>query len=253
MAQLSVDEIRSRKRALAEELAAVRETHRKAQRTADGEAARKAKEWVLVRQGGAKGRLRREALAVYALSGFAPEAVVVFLRGAARQRHWEEEKTDAEVLRVVEDEFMRSDLEEVLSYCDEDTPVDEVALRRAVACVAQWRTVSWSSLQTAERHVAPDTETLALEYERVRRTFATSVTPAFWLGASGARKRGTRLRLRWGGRFGVMKPRDVLPVGEMQGKVVQFDPDLAPPPPPMGIWAGAGCLVHPNLSSRILG
>ena len=66
----------------------------------------------------------------------------------------------------------------------------------------------------------PDTEALALEYERVRKTFAAGVLPRLWQGTPGARKRGTRLREGWGGRFGVMRPREVLSAAETLEKAV---------------------------------
>ena len=115
---------------------------------------------------------------------------------------------------------MKTDFEEILAICGESwAPVNELALRRAMACVAQWRTVTWSARQTAERHVAPDTEALAVEYERVRANFVGPVLAPLWLGTAGARKQGTRLRQRWGGRFAVLRPRDVVSPAVMRAKV----------------------------------
>lgn len=212
MAQPSVDDLRDRKRVLSQELVSVANAVTKARRAVNCRDAAQAREWVLV------GRLRQTALAVYVLAGYAPEPVIVFLRGAGRQRRWCA-KTDAELLDLTETAFLHMDLEDICALCDEDAPADGEAFRRAVACVAQWRAVSWSRVQLAERHVAPDTETLAVEYEAVRATFTEQFRPRLWLGASGARKQGTRLRQRWGGRCGVMRPREVLPAADMREKV----------------------------------
>ena len=119
---------------------------------------------------------------------------------------------------MVESAFLRVGLEELSALCDEHAPADVIAAQRAAACVAQWKTVTWSRLQTTTRHVAPDTETLATHFESIRALFADGFRPRGWLGAAGARKRGTRLRLRWGGRCGVMRRRETVPVAERQEK-----------------------------------
>lgn len=119
---------------------------------------------------------------------------------------------------LVENAFDIIDADELNLFCDGWAPADELAAKRAAACVSQWRTVAWSRSQLAERHVAPDTETLAVQFEAIRGAFAENFRPRVWLGAAGARKRGTRLRERWGGRFGALRPRELLPTAERQGK-----------------------------------
>ena len=69
-----------------------------------------------------------------------------------------------------------------------------------------------------ETSVLPDTEAIAVEYEAVRATFGEDVRPPLWLGALGARKRGSRLRRCWGGRYGIVRPREILPAAEMLAK-----------------------------------
>ena len=212
MAQPSLQELRSRKRALDAELSNVRAATMMVQRTEDCKAARTAREWVLEKAAGGKGRLRCEALAVYVLADFAPEPVVVLMRAAGRQRGWDEyAKSDGQILQVVGAEFKKMDFEDILAICGESgAPFNESALRRAMACVAQWRTVIWSARQTAERHLALDAEALAVEYERARANFVGPVLPPLWLGTPVARKQGTRLRQRWGRRFAVLRPPDAV-------------------------------------------
>ena len=213
MSQPTVEQLRAVKLARKRELSTLCEAARKAKRTAGLAAEAKAREWVLV------GPLRETALAVHVLADYAPEPVVVLLRGAGRERHWEE-KGDEFLVRLVEDEFMNTSLEELCAIVDESSPTNLVALQRAVACVAQWQTVFWAMEQASTRRVAPDTERLALEYEAVRATFAESVRPRVWLGAAGMRKQGARLRERWNGRYGIMRPREILPVAVMLSKAV---------------------------------
>ena len=83
-----------------------------------------------------------------------------------------------------------------------DSPKNAVALRGAVACIAQWRAVVWCRGCS----VHPDTEALAAQYDAVRQNFPVHIRPAQWLGTAGARKRGTRLRHRWGRRYCVVRP-----------------------------------------------
>ena len=86
MAQPSLQELRSRKHALVAEVSDVRAATRKVQRTENGKAVRTAREWVLQKAAGGKGRLRCEALAVYVLADFAPEPVVVLMRAVGRRK-----------------------------------------------------------------------------------------------------------------------------------------------------------------------
>ena len=127
---------------------------------------------------------------------------------------------------IVEEAFDSTSADEVEAVCDEWGPADKLAAQRAVACVSKWKTLTWSRLRLAEHHVAPDTETLAVQFEAIRGTFAESFRPRGWLGAAGARKRGTRLRERWGGRFGAMRPREMLPAAERQEKVAGWSKDV---------------------------
>ena len=67
MSPPSVEDLAARKRALREELTSLGAAQKKARRSAAGEAARVAREWVLT------GRLRSTALIIYVWSGFDPE------------------------------------------------------------------------------------------------------------------------------------------------------------------------------------
>ena len=55
--------------------------------------------------------------------------------------------------------------------------------------------------------------------ERVRESFPEDIRPPRWLGGVGWRKKGTRLRRHWGGRFGAQRMHEVLPAAAMLAKV----------------------------------
>jgi hypothetical protein len=208
-------ELLGRKRALSEAIAEASVELRRVKRSVADAAARRRRrgdtEWVL------SGTLLDTTLAVYALADFNPEAAVVHLKGAGRQRWPWAPKTDAELIAIVEAAFLNADLGELAALCEHNHPAGNEVLRAAAACVAQWRSVVW----TRACGVHPDTAAIATEYEAVRQIFDEGVRPPLWLGCRGARKRGTRLRRRWGGRFGVSRPREILPATEMLDKVAR--------------------------------
>ena len=53
--------------------------------------------------------------------------------------------------------------------------------------------------------------------ERVRESFPEDIRPPRWLGGVGWRKKGTRLRRHWGGRFGAQRMHEVLPAAAWLG------------------------------------
>lgn len=207
------DTLLGRKRALSEAIAAANVELRRAKRSVADAAARRLRredtEWVL------SGTLLATSLAVYALADFNPEAAVVHLKGAGRQRWPWAPRTDTEVLAILEAAFLEADIGELVALCEGRHPAGSEASRVAAACVAQWRSVVWAN----GCGVHPDTEAIATEYEAFRQTYDEGVRPPLWLGCRGARKRGTRLRRRWGGRFGVSRPHEVMPAAEMRDKV----------------------------------
>ena len=196
------------------ELAELRRARRAAKEADARRRRREEREWVLTVP--ERRQDLETVLAIFMLGDYAPEPVVVFLRGLGRQYHWEAPKTNEELLGIIEAAFLAEDLARLASLCDEDNPT--AALRAAASCVAQWRSVVWSRGTSAY----PYTEAIAVEYESVRATFAEDVRPPLWHGAPGARKRGTRLRRRWGGRCGPVRPREILPAAEMLAKVARL-------------------------------
>ena len=195
------------------QLAELRKARRAAKEADARRSRREAREWALTLP--ERRHDLETVLAIFMLADYEPEPAVVFLRGLGRQYHWDLPKTDAELLGLVEAVFLAADLADLESLCDESDP--SAALRAATACVAQWRSVVWCRATG----VHPDTEAIALKYEAVRRTFSADVRPPLWHGAPGARKRGTRLRLRWGGRYGLVHCREVLPAAIMLAKVAR--------------------------------
>ena len=47
------------------------------------------------------------------------------------------------MFEIVENAFLAVDVGELVPTCDMDSPKNELALRGAVACIAQWRAIVW--------------------------------------------------------------------------------------------------------------
>ena len=175
--------------------------------------------------------VRRVVLIIYTLADFCVLPAAVYLAGAGGRRHWPR-RADADIATLIEQCFLEADLEDVAALSDIDDPRDVVSMRTAVACVEQWRSATWCRAQNERRGVAPDTAAVMVEYERARANLPADIRPNVWLGQVGARKRATRWRQRWGGRLGVLRPRDILPVHEMLEKAALWSPS--------GSWSPAG-------------
>ena len=202
-----MEELRHRKRALSASVAASSASIRAAKQSAAEKAKRELRQWSLEHYPS----LLYTTVAVYLLADYSPEPVVVFMRGQERKRGWRE-RSDQELFRIAEDTFLSVDMDVLTHLVDESNPKDVAVYRTAAACVAQWRAAVWG------KAFRTDTEAIAAEFERVRASFPEEFRPSAWLGTAGARKQGTRLRRRWGGRFGAVRPREEVPVDVMQAK-----------------------------------
>ena len=174
--------------------------------------------------------VRRVSLIIYALADYNLEPVVVYLRGQAGKRHWPT-RPAVEVGALVDACFLQVDLWELAALTQLEGPTDVGAMRTAVACVEQWHAVVWCRAQNSQKQVAPYSAAVMLEYERARAQLPADIRPSVWLGASGDRKRASRWRARWGGRFVALRPRDIIPVQELREKAQQCSRTA------LGIWA----------------
>ena len=204
-----------RKRAvISAELSVVRRTIKRSRRTVANAVAATHTEWSL------HGRLGNATLLMYALAGYDTGAPVRFLTRHAHNVGWHA-KAPADICRIVEDRFLEMDTDVLEALRDESDSTDAAALHDAVAEVEQWRLASWVGAQNRDIGVAPTTAVLADRYEHQRTLVSTSVRPRSWglKGSSAMRKRACRWRSKFGGRFGMLRPREHVPVAEARSKV----------------------------------
>ena len=147
-----------------------------------------------------------------------------FLEVTAMERHWPA-RPDEDRRRLAEDVFLRSTcsdaaLEEYAAVVDLEDPTDPLAANVALRYVLEWRVVRWATRQNLEKQLAPNTGQLLDRYEleRLRLPERVRPPPRGTSQSACARRWATRLRGRWGGRFGAFKAREVVPVGEMRSR-----------------------------------
>lgn len=172
-----------------------------------------AKAWSLT------GLLKHAVLIVYILTGYKSEPVVTFLTNNGRKRHWPE-RTDEELLSLVNDLFLEVGLEELAALSDMTAPSDIESMRVAVAYVEQWGVVVWTRQQNANNGVTPCTEFVLQRFEEGRGRVPENVRPRAIGVASDARAR-VRIgawRRRWGGRVGRLRIREDVQPPELRRK-----------------------------------
>ena len=172
------------------------------------------KQWVLTEH------MRRVALAAYALSDYQTEPPAMYLQSCARQRHWPARER-ADLDRLVEDLFLRSDLNELLAIISSTEGSDDETLIEAWKYVHEFSVVTHVREINNEFGVAPPTLLVVDLAERMKTEIADAVRPLS-LGASNsrrARRWASRLRKRWGGRYRPVPTRDPVDPSELTAKV----------------------------------
>ena len=147
-----------------------------------------------------------------------PDPGVVFLRAQGRQQRWPE-KSDSDLAILVLDQFLASDVADLASLCDPETTPDADALARSTRLVEDWRVSVWTTTGN-RKGVTPSTSSVIDEFERRRALLPEEQRPPCWgISSRGAsRKKATRWRARFGGRMGVLRPSEDVPVEEMREK-----------------------------------
>ena len=175
----------------------------------------RAREWDL------SGQLRNTAIIAYVQAGYDAEPAVRFLKMAGRVRHWPD-SVDEDLAVLVEDTFIAMESAEVADLTDEENPSDAAAMKGAATYVEEWRLCKvWAVRQNLAAGVAPSTEAMLAELG-ARRVDAGR-DDAFAVGTvadSRARMFMTRMRRRWGGRFGSIPACEHLPLSEALPKAL---------------------------------
>ena len=211
----SLDELYGQRRKMRADLSAlsVRVSRTKANAKAREKSA--SRQWVLV------DFLRTVVLMLMVRTGGVVDPAVAFMRRKGRQSHWPD-RTDAELRRLAEDEFLAADLDEL-------TALDNAEAEAAAAKLeVEWRVACWVARKNL-MGVSPSTTVVLGEFAWRHAGLAEYLRPAAMgsIDQPVARKRVARWRSRWGGRVGKLPVREVVPVDVMVEKVSARSPNRA--------------------------
>ena len=165
-----------------------------------------------------RGRLLDETLLVYLETDCNADAAADLLARKARQYHWPA-RSSAEIATLVSDAFLSTDLDYLAALCDLEAPSNEPALRFAVDYAQQYSLAEWAKVQNL-KGVAPPTQAVVTEWEKRRMAVPESARPPTWgaCGSAATRKKASRWRERFGGRFGKLPVREDVPQESMIAK-----------------------------------
>jgi len=205
---------------------------KRAKKKAAGQAAAAQRRWRLTEL------MRRVVLICFSLADGVVDPAVVYLQQQGRVYHWGD-KTDDEVALMVNDEILAVDSDHLVVLCDIDAPSDALAMSTAVRFVEEWRAVTWA-VGVNRKGVSPSTGALLDHIEERRADVPEHVRPQAWgtVASGAARMRAARLRRRWGGRMGVLRVQEVVPVEIMREKALR---DRANTPPDLLVLSDAMC------------
>ena len=162
---------------------------------------------------------RHAAVIAFVHAGYELEPAVHFLESAGRVRHWPG-KTAAELEALVQEAFIDlGDQGLLVALTDEDEPSDASAIRAAAKCVEEWRLCKWALDENLQKGETPSTSSMLARLAADRMVRGDLDFQAAGTVVEGkARKFMSRLRQRWGGRFGAIREIEHVPLREMQLK-----------------------------------
>ena len=212
-----MEELQQRKRELDAAMAENRRETKRAKQQAKDDAKAQASAWAL------SPFLRHAALVLYVLTGYATEPVVKFLMANGRKRHWPE-KTEEELILMIEQLFLDTDLDEAAALTDLEAPADVAAMKAALKYSEQWRVVEWTRSLNSGQGLAPSTDRVLVQLEQQRQQLPESVRPCPVGTASQASARvwAAAWRRRWGGKHAHIKLRDDVPQTELLRKAIEI-------------------------------
>ena len=164
--------LRCRLDAVAAELRSLRPALKGARHRSDT----RTREWVLTDD------LRHAALIMYVLVGHRPNAAAAYLAAAGRQRKWAPQTAEA-LNAVVEEAFLKVDVDALAALTDPAEPSDAAAFATAVEYVSQLSTAEWVAEAEANigRGAAVPTRTCAQDVDRrQRQLLGPAAKPSAW-------------------------------------------------------------------------
>ena len=166
-------------------------------------------------------KVLRTVLIIYALADYNTAPAIVFLRNSGRARHWPH-KADEDLHAMVEDCFMRADVDDLADLANEADPQDPAAMHVALRYVGEWRLVQWGTRLNLERAIAPTTSMIVQRADELGVRLPGEVNLSSFLSRPSrpARDWARLFRKRWNARLGKPKVREVLLATEIQQKAL---------------------------------
>ena len=218
--------LRLQKQALADSLAEAKKEPRARRRQEANAQRRLQAEWSLAPDGDdgmvstqSLPDISKAALILYDRAGYQAEAAAAFLARAAAKRGWKPRQEEV-VVALVRELFLKVALPEYVALCDVESPSDVVAMGQALRFWEEWALVAWAKDANVRLGVAPSTEAVLERAEKLRQDLPADWRPASKGSAASVKARAWRCRWRrrWGGRIGVVRPKDDIDPQEIREK-----------------------------------
>ena len=209
VAMSTVEELRSKKRALDIQLASVSIENKRLRMRMRADA----KAWRL------EGRVLHVALAAYFYSGSTVPGTN-YLRRVARERRWQA-RCDDVIAEMIMTAFVTAGVGVILALVDECDCSDADALVVAQRYVLEWHACCWARDQNLKA-ITPSSRDILYKVEVLRSEIPVAIRPPPWgvMERSSGRQKVLRWRRSFGGRHGRFPIRDVLPAQDVHDKVV---------------------------------
>lgn len=172
-------------------------------------------QWVL------RGHEHDVAMCIYLLTDCGLEPTAKYLTEVAHKHDWSS-KDDCDIHDIITDNFAAAPEVLLLKLLQEDCDEKLAVRREARKYVLEWSVVAWTRAENTKdtNPVAPSTFAVLDKAECMRLAMPGNERPRAWgVCASGAaRKKAFRLRAKYNGRIGKLKPHVHVPMEDMQVK-----------------------------------
>ena len=142
-----------------------------------------------------------------------------YIRQRHQARNLQVPATQQELVIAVEDVYLSSPLDELVALELPQTDRDRRVHNAAIKFLGEMKAVAWVEKQNYDNGVAPSSASVAAQFAQACSTLgAQHVGERVSRQGRRLRKWAANLRARWGLRFGVVKPREEVPPGEIAQK-----------------------------------
>jgi hypothetical protein len=164
--------------------------------------------------------LTHVVLILYSLAGYDGRVARQYLVLAAKRRRWPQ-RSDGEIMRLVDDVFLAADVHDVAALADLTDPHDPSAMKAAARFYGEWRLAEWARALNDSKGVAPSTDMVLARHAALRAELPESIrpNPVGCVASAGARCWALRWRRRWGASYRHMPAREDVSAAEISEKV----------------------------------